>query len=524
MVPDMPSSRMKDNFISRTTDNLIMNHEYLRFLTTRSGDPIINYLDSELTNRPSTKYLSVTDPTTMLAGILAERSFNDSYSTYIRQDITDTPNVVIDKKPPQNQIDSNEEESYDEQKKNDEEINQEQNQEQDQELEKEKEEPVRITSTSTDPDVVFMKNLLWHFEQDPSSDIHKMMKALREEQGQNTTPKQKPVPIFDVKSEGSPKRLKDIFYNLYNDFFDYKNPNTPERYIYGEGLQSVPVIIQFQYAGVGEVIEYVESNVVHLISKTDTGRYVLEKTSEYVTPVFNKVKSKIFQVGELIFNDKQLGWINDNYQSAPSGMKYLIDSATDGTIFLGGTKAIGTIGKFGSIALKPIAKKISPLVPLIENSEVKLVEFDRKVYHLNTKNPINDNFTKIQKQIDGKNYLEKTNHGVGIKYSENIVNKERLVNQLHAEQITKGHAFEKHILKQGEFPEWIRTKQQMQNYLENIFNDPKIEKVKVGNAIAYIDRKHSAVIYKNFKDPHGGTVFQPEGIFEVYLKKELGIE
>ena len=44
---------------------------------------------------------------------------------------------------------------------------------------------------------------------------------------------------------------------------------------------------------------------------------------------------------------------------------------------------------------------------------------------------------------------------------------------------------------EGGFPEWIHTKPQMQNYLENIFNDPKIEKLTIGNSIVYIDRKHS---------------------------------
>ena len=53
------------------------------------------------------------------------------------------------------------------------------------------------------------------------------------------------------------------------------------------------------------------------------------------------------------------------------------------------------------------------------------------------------------------------------------MNKVRLHNQLVAEEIANGHAFEKHVINQNEFPGW--TRQQYQQHIENILNDQPVK-------------------------------------------------
>jgi filamentous hemagglutinin len=113
--------------------------------------------------------------------------------------------------------------------------------------------------------------------------------------------------------------------------------------------------------------------------------------------------------------------------------------------------------------------------------------------------------------------------GEGKTSTKNVVNKDKLKSQLISEQISKGHAFEKHVLHQGEFPQWIRTKSQLRNHIEKVMSDKNsITKKLSQSRTAYVHESTGTVVIHNPKAIDGGTVFQPESLKE-YMKV-LGIK
>jgi hypothetical protein len=85
-----------------------------------------------------------------------------------------------------------------------------------------------------------------------------------------------------------------------------------------------------------------------------------------------------------------------------------------------------------------------------------------------------------------------------------------LRNSLISEELGAGHAFEKHIVKQGEFPGWIRTRSQFTQHIEQVLNDPLTHsKVLSNNKTAYWHSPTSTVVIRNPNAIDGGTVFQP---------------
>jgi hypothetical protein len=102
--------------------------------------------------------------------------------------------------------------------------------------------------------------------------------------------------------------------------------------------------------------------------------------------------------------------------------------------------------------------------------------------------------------------------GLGL-YPSSSVNALRLKNQLIAQEIAGGHAFGKHILIQGEFPGWIRTRKQFEQHVLRILNNPD-ELAKVGNHKVLFWEHHSGtVVIRNKLATDGGTAFQPEKWF-----------
>jgi len=82
-----------------------------------------------------------------------------------------------------------------------------------------------------------------------------------------------------------------------------------------------------------------------------------------------------------------------------------------------------------------------------------------------------------------------------------------LKQQLTAEQIAKGHAFEKHVLHQGQFPD-VKTKKQFAEHIESVMENPTHSKALGGGRHAYFDSKTSTFAVTNPKDPDAGTAFQ----------------
>jgi len=103
--------------------------------------------------------------------------------------------------------------------------------------------------------------------------------------------------------------------------------------------------------------------------------------------------------------------------------------------------------------------------------------------------------------------------------ANSVFNQIQLRNQLIAEQISKGHAFEKHILHQGEFPGWIRTHKQLQIHIETILNSNNTKKLYIGKErTVYCNKDSHTVIIHNPHAADGGTVFQPPTSIEKFLE------
>ena len=89
----------------------------------------------------------------------------------------------------------------------------------------------------------------------------------------------------------------------------------------------------------------------------------------------------------------------------------------------------------------------------------------------------------------------------------NAHNLERLNTQLIAEQIAKGHAFDKHILTQGEFSGLeIRTYAHLQSHIEMILTHPVTETINLRDRTVYIHRPSHTVIVHNPKTSDRGTI------------------
>lgn len=89
------------------------------------------------------------------------------------------------------------------------------------------------------------------------------------------------------------------------------------------------------------------------------------------------------------------------------------------------------------------------------------------------------------------------------------VNKVRLNNSLAAREISGGHAFEKHVLSQGEFSGLIRTRNQFSKHIENILNNTSILKTLRNNRTGYWHQETGTIVVRNPRALDGGTAFQP---------------
>ena len=117
------------------------------------------------------------------------------------------------------------------------------------------------------------------------------------------------------------------------------------------------------------------------------------------------------------------------------------------------------------------------------------------------------------------------------------INQLLLQRDLAALEISGGHALEKHVVEQGEFSGWIRTRAQLKQHIENVIDNPTLYKNNAckkdvieackKHGIIYCEKEPSKHIYyhelsntlivNNQHAPDGGTVFQPKiGAKEFY--------
>ncbi|MFC4259035.1 hypothetical protein ACFOZ5_08350 [Marinobacter lacisalsi] len=95
--------------------------------------------------------------------------------------------------------------------------------------------------------------------------------------------------------------------------------------------------------------------------------------------------------------------------------------------------------------------------------------------------------------------------------AESAANAARLRGQLAGEEIAGGHAFQKHVLQNGEFAGLgIRTRRQFAEHISNVINNPTATRQLSGGRTAYWDDASSTVVIRNPRASDGGTAFQPK--------------
>jgi RHS repeat-associated protein len=92
-----------------------------------------------------------------------------------------------------------------------------------------------------------------------------------------------------------------------------------------------------------------------------------------------------------------------------------------------------------------------------------------------------------------------------------------LKNKLIAEEISGGHAFAKHVIKQAEFPGF--SQYQFQRHIQSILNNPTEMKLLTRGRTAYWDQKTGTVVIRNPVQGDGGTAFRPTAGYDYFLKE-----
>src|SRR5262249_3758155 len=83
-----------------------------------------------------------------------------------------------------------------------------------------------------------------------------------------------------------------------------------------------------------------------------------------------------------------------------------------------------------------------------------------------------------------------------------------LRNRLTAEEISGGHAFDKHVVQKGEFP-GTTTRQQFAGQVEDVIRNHTHYRDLSGGRVAYWDDATGTVVIRNPKAVDGGTAFKP---------------
>jgi hypothetical protein len=104
--------------------------------------------------------------------------------------------------------------------------------------------------------------------------------------------------------------------------------------------------------------------------------------------------------------------------------------------------------------------------------------------------------------------------------AESTANAVRLRNRLAAREIASGHAFEKHVLQQGEFRGLgIRTRAQFQQHVDNVLSSPTGARYYRDGRVAYLHEPTGTVLIRNWVSGES-TAFQPANWTE-YLATRL---
>ncbi|WP_241569803.1 hypothetical protein [Rosenbergiella collisarenosi] len=95
--------------------------------------------------------------------------------------------------------------------------------------------------------------------------------------------------------------------------------------------------------------------------------------------------------------------------------------------------------------------------------------------------------------------------------AESAVNSSKLNSQLVGEEIAGGHAFAKHVIKQGEFKDLgIKNKEQFASHIEKVISNPTSIKYLNNGCIRYWEQSTGTIVIRNPKAKDGGTAFRPK--------------
>ncbi|OOF45250.1 hypothetical protein BKK52_12725 [Rodentibacter trehalosifermentans] len=94
--------------------------------------------------------------------------------------------------------------------------------------------------------------------------------------------------------------------------------------------------------------------------------------------------------------------------------------------------------------------------------------------------------------------------------ADNVALYPKLKATLISKEISDGHAFSKHVVKQGEFKNIsVSTREQFEQHIENVVNNYTSFKELSNGRSAYWHEESGTVIIRNPKAKDGGTAFQP---------------
>lgn len=102
---------------------------------------------------------------------------------------------------------------------------------------------------------------------------------------------------------------------------------------------------------------------------------------------------------------------------------------------------------------------------------------------------------------------------------------ERLIAELEeidktAEKIANGHAYDRHVISQKEFPE-IKNPEQLKEKVSKIIKEAKEVRNLERNRIAYWDEESKSIVILDPAHPDGGTIFKPSAgkrFFDINVK------
>ncbi|SCA58805.1 hypothetical protein AB751O23_AP_00150 [Chlamydiales bacterium SCGC AB-751-O23] len=114
--------------------------------------------------------------------------------------------------------------------------------------------------------------------------------------------------------------------------------------------------------------------------------------------------------------------------------------------------------------------------------------------------------------------LVKASQGIASSSATSSVAALKLNQRLASQEIAWGHAFEKHIINQNEFPGWIRTRHQFAELVERVMHSPSSMRSLRNNRLAYWQKESGTIVIRNPKAMDGGTAFQPSVGAEYFFK------